>query len=361
VVELVTVNKMGVPNIAMIFGPTLMSNENTGRMDDASINQEFSIVGDMINYYQWLFDVGEEEVLKDQIINKAKQKIRELNELKEKTDSTGGEFTLDIYVKEKNENPCRLKVSAEMTAGRVCAEIVSQMKLPRDTDWVLFEVIDNGTMERAFQVREKVLTAANWGSGNYLIVKENYIAEQIAPHVGWLSIEGTLYIREPKKSWKQSLVCLKNGYLSVNKERGLISKAIKSDKSESDQWPLHKLTLYVGVPAEKASKGMDTSCGFTVVVKTGQEDIIRYLCVKDKRDMNRWLAAILNMKHPEGIWSDPSQKEAAAKEQQAEELPVYLGRQSMILRRQGSSKRIMEELRVKQKSLRRSGYRDPQT
>ena len=28
VVELVTVNKMGVPNIAMIFGPTLMSNEN---------------------------------------------------------------------------------------------------------------------------------------------------------------------------------------------------------------------------------------------------------------------------------------------------------------------------------------------
>ena len=27
-VELVTVNKMGVPNVAMIFGPTLMSNES---------------------------------------------------------------------------------------------------------------------------------------------------------------------------------------------------------------------------------------------------------------------------------------------------------------------------------------------
>lgn len=26
--ELVSVNKMGVPNIAMIFGPTLMSNES---------------------------------------------------------------------------------------------------------------------------------------------------------------------------------------------------------------------------------------------------------------------------------------------------------------------------------------------
>ena len=37
--------------------------------------------------------------------------------------------------------------------------------------------------ERAFQVREKVMSAANWGTGNYLIVKENYIAEEIAPHV----------------------------------------------------------------------------------------------------------------------------------------------------------------------------------
>lgn len=27
------------------------------------------------------------------------------------------------------------------------------------------------------------MTAANWGSGNYLIVKENYIAEQIARYV----------------------------------------------------------------------------------------------------------------------------------------------------------------------------------
>lgn len=39
-------------------------------MDDASINQEFSIVGDMISYYQWLFDVSVElkrfALLKDQ-------------------------------------------------------------------------------------------------------------------------------------------------------------------------------------------------------------------------------------------------------------------------------------------------------
>lgn len=35
----------------------------TGRMDDASINQEFSIVGDMINYYQWLFSVSLQNVM----------------------------------------------------------------------------------------------------------------------------------------------------------------------------------------------------------------------------------------------------------------------------------------------------------
>ncbi|KAK2550862.1 Arf-GAP with Rho-GAP domain, partial [Acropora cervicornis] len=266
VVELSTINKMGVPNVAMIFGPTLMSNSKTGTMDDASINQEFSIA-----------------------MKEAKEKIRKLNDGTENVG--GGEFTLDIYVRERNESPCRMKVSSEMTAGRVCAEIVSQMDLSRHVDWVLFEVVSNGAMERAFQVREKVLAAANWGPDNYLIVKENYIAEQIAPHVGGLSIDGTIYIREPKKNWKQSPVCLKNGYLTVSKEKGLISKATKEE-----QWPLHKLTLYLGIPPEKATKGIDT----------------RYFCVKDRREKHRWVAAILNMKHPEGIWCDPSHRETGA-------------------------------------------------
>ena len=39
-----------------------------------------------------------------------------------------------------------LKVSSEMTAGRLCAEIVAQKNLSCDTDWVLFEVIDDGAM-----------------------------------------------------------------------------------------------------------------------------------------------------------------------------------------------------------------------
>lgn len=32
----------------------------TGTMDDSSINHEISIVGEMITYYQWLFDVSVE-------------------------------------------------------------------------------------------------------------------------------------------------------------------------------------------------------------------------------------------------------------------------------------------------------------
>lgn len=43
--------------------------------------------------------------------------------------------------------------------------------------------------------------------------------------VGWLSMEGTLHMREPKKGWKQSHLSLKNGYLSVNKERGVSSNS----------------------------------------------------------------------------------------------------------------------------------------
>lgn len=102
-------------------------------------------------------------------------------------------------------------------------------------------------------------------------------------------MEGTLYIREPKKSWKQSHVCLKNGFLLVNKERGVTTLSVLlvsterpcllmqcyevlfqlkscfcfvyqliSKATKAEQWSLHKLTLYVGVPAEKATKGVDT-------------------------------------------------------------------------------------------------------
>ena len=38
-------------------------------------------------------------------------------------------------------------------------------------------------------------------------------------------MEGTLHMREPKKGWKQSHLSLKNGYLSVNKERGVSSNS----------------------------------------------------------------------------------------------------------------------------------------
>ena len=38
------------------------------------------------------------------------------------------------------------QVSSEMTAGRVCAEVVAIKKLLPNIDWVLFEVIDNGAM-----------------------------------------------------------------------------------------------------------------------------------------------------------------------------------------------------------------------
>lgn len=34
-----------------------------------------------------------------------------------------------------------------------------------------------------------------------------------------------MHMREPKKGWKQSHLSLKNGYLSVNKERGVSSNS----------------------------------------------------------------------------------------------------------------------------------------
>ena len=75
--------------------------------------------------------------------------------------------------------------------------------------------------------------------------------------------EGTMFnalfmIMFGKEGWlpRQHFPILKWNYVIFFFQS--IFKAIKSDKSDSEQWPLHKLTLYVGVPAEKATKGVDT-------------------------------------------------------------------------------------------------------
>ena len=59
------------------------------------------------------------------------------------------------------------------------------------------------------------------GDIGFICVFDCFFLLFICCQVGTLSIEGSLYIRDPKKNWKQSLVCLKNGYMSVNKERGV--------------------------------------------------------------------------------------------------------------------------------------------
>ncbi|XP_048589328.1 arf-GAP with Rho-GAP domain, ANK repeat and PH domain-containing protein 1 isoform X2 [Nematostella vectensis] len=356
------VNLMGIENISVIFGPTLMSNDNTGRMDDSPINQEYKTIGDMITFYQWLFDVGEKELIKDQLMENAMRKITQLRE-----GATAGqpqEFTLDVYVEQKSDNPCLLKVSNAMSAMELCENVVANKGLALETDWALFEVIGKGNLERAFQVHEKVLPAViRWGElgelskDNYLIIKPNHIAESIQPFVGTsLTREGMLHVRDPekRKDWKPLNVILKNGYMAVDKSKSFF-KSIKSDKSDTDQWSLTNLLVYLGVPAEKQTKGVDTSCGFTVVVKAeGSGNIIRFLCAKDKDDMYRWVAAILSMKHPTGIWNDPTAREPRATVRKAQESQIYLGRQSRFLRREGSTKHILEEIRQKQKSLRRS-------
>ena len=53
------------------------------------------------------------------------------------------------------------------------------------------------------------MAAANWGSGNYLIVKENYIAEQIAPYVNTLSIPGLISSLAVPEIQLESLVSYK--------------------------------------------------------------------------------------------------------------------------------------------------------
>ncbi|CAB4010418.1 arf-GAP with Rho-GAP domain, ANK repeat and PH domain-containing 1-like isoform X1 [Paramuricea clavata] len=306
-------NKMKVKNISLIFGPTLMSNKHMGEMDSATINQEFTVIGDFITYYKWLFDVGDDEILKNQKIAEAMSKMLQL------THSTSqsiiradviSDMTLDIYALSTEKECSRITVFSDTKASKICQEVQSKRALAPDLNWALFQNV-NEEIERPFPATEKVLATvietgkySQLNRGSRLVVKENYVLQKLQAYSlqndTSVSIAGsyqTMKEVKRKENWKKLCVKLEKGILTVHKN-------LKS-KDDIDSWPLLETTLYIGVDRDKKPL---TGFGFTIVrvAKDGQ-CVYRYICFEEEREQYRWINMFLKLKYSgvEDLWTDP--------------------------------------------------------
>ncbi|XP_046854269.1 arf-GAP with Rho-GAP domain, ANK repeat and PH domain-containing protein 1-like isoform X2 [Xenia sp. Carnegie-2017] len=335
-------NLMKLENVSLIFGPTLMSNEEMGSMDSATINQEFAVIADLITYYEWLFDVSHTERNKDKKIEEAMLK---LNKLSSKPDLLNfSDMNLDIYPLDIKNECVGIKVYPHTTAGKLCQEIAFRRGMPPDVNWALFQNVD-GEIERAFPAMEKILsTVIHTGKysqlvkGSHLVVKENYVIPKLESFAlendksGYISgIFATM--KESKKSWKKNFVKLDGTFLTVQKN---------AKGGELDKWPVAETDLYIGVDRVKKPP---TAMGFTIArLTTENHCCYRYICLEDERDLYRWINIFLKSKYSgvDDLWKDPDVQPTAL----YEEASSGQNRQSVP----GFSTKVVNELKQRHSS-----------
>uniref|UniRef100_A0A182FJX9 Rho-GAP domain-containing protein n=2 Tax=Anopheles albimanus TaxID=7167 RepID=A0A182FJX9_ANOAL len=186
-------NRMGVPNLAMIWGTTLLANASQNTVDEThSYHQaDAQVVADLIQLYRRLFPVTEDELRKDQLMLTVLQKYHAAAENLSDAVKHSGDLkvwiTIDCDTPLEQETANVEKVGLEdkpqinvdvtptKTASDVCKELAGKTKYP----WyklTLYEVVLNGSLIRPIHYRENVLeVVVRWTYWDQADRKNNYL------------------------------------------------------------------------------------------------------------------------------------------------------------------------------------------
>ncbi|XP_058127167.1 uncharacterized protein LOC131290618 [Anopheles ziemanni] len=187
-------NRMGVPNLAMIWGSTLLANasQNTVQEPGSYHQQDADVVADLIRLYRRLFPVNEDELRKDQLMLAVLQKYHAAAENLSDAVKHSGDLkvwiTIDCDIPPEHdvqavvnsgapeEKPqVNVDITPVKTASDVCKELANKTKYP----WyklTLYEVIANGALIRPIHYSEKVLEiVVRWTYWDEVDRKNNYL------------------------------------------------------------------------------------------------------------------------------------------------------------------------------------------
>ncbi|XP_050084470.1 uncharacterized protein LOC126570603 [Anopheles aquasalis] len=185
--------RMGVPNLAMIWGTTLLANASQNTVEEThSYHQgDAQVVADLIQLYRRLFPVTEDELRKDQLMMTVLQKYHAAAENLSDVVKHSGDLkvwiTIDCDTPLEQETAIVEKVGLEdkpqinvdvtptKTASDVCKELAGKTQHP----WyklTLYEVVLNGSLIRPIHYRENVLeVVVRWTYWDQADRKNNYL------------------------------------------------------------------------------------------------------------------------------------------------------------------------------------------
>ncbi|XP_057312661.1 arf-GAP with Rho-GAP domain, ANK repeat and PH domain-containing protein 1-like isoform X2 [Hydractinia symbiolongicarpus] len=339
VIEVSDSNKMTLQNVIVIFGPILLSCGNT--TDRAWLNREYAVLSDLLTFYEWLFDVTPSEITASKAMLDVLRKQAQIDNEKSSHQNVPSPVidSMQITVHVKNYED-QMKMTNTTMPSDVCLYCVEKHNLSVDGNWALFEVSIDGNYERPVHSKEPVLPLAmNIGSEGLLVVKENYVAEKLAPfQSSSLGIMG--YLHYSKDRWKKNyFVEVKTGNIRVYSKKG--------SSKEEDNIAIHEIILYIGVDPKKRPPDKSK---FGFVLKNS-EGVSRYFCSENEVEVNMFIAAILNIRYPTGVWTP---LHAGDKNVSFNAAPdPHWGRQSTYVRQSGASRKLLDQLQQTRTSLRK--------
>ncbi|XP_067379431.1 arf-GAP with Rho-GAP domain, ANK repeat and PH domain-containing protein 2 isoform X3 [Channa argus] len=300
-------NQMSSEKLAYVFSSCLFQTRG-------QTPQEIAVVRDLISNYITLFSVNEDQV---QQMERENSFITRWNDKKDTTFSPAGDLIFEVYLEKRQpENCCLVKVSPSMRSSEL-AETALNMKnisFTAEDLWTIFEVIENGELERPLHHSEKILEQVlEWStldcpSSAFLVIKQFAGAKrEVDGKADQKQLIKSDYMKFNDGSSKLlSGHKFQDKYVMLCAEKLQLYRDIKSTKAEK-VIHLKSVKCYLGL---KKKLKPPTSWGFTVYTDKQQW----HFCCEKKEVQVSWVADIIRMKYGSDLCSKTvtSVKEPAA-------------------------------------------------
>lgn len=299
-------NLMTTNNLASIFGPTLLTTQVDNYVPNLlNANLEMDVIADLVNNYPMLFKVSIDELKKDLMLQQAVLDIKEAKKCRK----PAGDILTGVYIHSKEYGKClNVRVSPSMTTLDLCHYALQNVRIKEKLEHLtVFEVVNNGEMERPLHFSEIVLSVtlqwARWADSeakdNYLVIKRNDLYLQVLPLARQpLSMFSELRFADRKsKHFKKFLLEFKNARLSFYKDAKITQP--------EGTWNIEDIIWYIGYEQKRPCP---TKWAFTFIDKRDgvrrTKDASYFgwtVCCNSEEVFHKWIAAMLIGEYPNGL------------------------------------------------------------
>ncbi|GLH01058.1 GTPase-activating protein CdGAPr [Gryllus bimaculatus] len=302
-------NRMPLDNLAAIWGPTLMHIETSESLEWSK--NETAVVADLITYHVQLFEVNDEELNREKLMQEVLERINSSSTSLPQS-KPSGELHVWVYLNNRDSGNCvHITAGPQKLAGEVCADLAERMKIPSH-ELVLQEVVCGGSLMRFLHHTEKVLdTVLRWSywdecdrKDNSLVVMKNDILKEVVPLAKPpLAMSGELrYADKKSKSFKPFVFEFSQAKLCYYKD--------KKGSVKMSEWKIEDIVWYLGY---EPKRNPQTRWSITFIEKnkpTKRSKDSPYfgntIAGTSKDEQLRWMAALLIGEYPQGLFMSPT-------------------------------------------------------